>query len=122
MATTRYARVAGHRPGAAQGRLRPERYVGSFEPTPQLRLLQPALRALSEVADAAPRRTETQAALQYVLAKGCVPLPSVTFAETALEVAGAIEWELGLDELHALHQQALALHVRRPDVPWLRGL
>lgn len=47
-----------------------------------------------------------QAALHYVAARGCVPLPSVTTEEEALELTGAMGWEIGLDELEALHEQA----------------
>jgi len=121
MATTRYARAAATRAASAGMLGRGGVPIPSGGP-PQLQPLEPAFRALSQVAEAAPRRSETQAALQYVAARGCVPLPSVTSEEHAQELADAMGWQISLDELDALHEQALSLHVRRPDVPWLRRL
>ena len=68
------------------------------------------------------RRTETQVALRFCMAKGLIPIPAVTNRLQAEEVAGALEWELDLDEVGALTEQALTMHVRRADFPWLRRL
>jgi len=65
-------------------------------------------------------RTETQVALRFAMAKGCTPMPGVNNAAHAEEVAGALDWDLELDELHALSERALALHLRRGELPWLR--
>lgn len=56
------------------------------------------------------------------MAKGCVPIPGVNNAEQAREVVAATDWELTLDEIDQLTDQAIALHVRRRDHPWLRTL
>ena len=88
----------------------------------QLDALVPALRVLSEVADVSERRTETQVALQFAISKGCIPLPSVTTGARASELVECNSWELSLDEVQALTESALELHVRRSDLPWLREL
>ena len=43
-------------------------------------------------------------------------------APQSLQVVAALDWELNLDEVDELNDQALALHVRRRDLPWLRSL
>lgn len=56
------------------------------------------------------------------MAKGCIPIPGVNNADQAREVVAALKWELSLEEIDHLMDQALALHVRRRDLPWLRTL
>ena len=67
--------------------------------------------------------TEAQVALRFCMAKGCVPIPGVNNAEQAAEVAGTmLNAPLEIDEIEALQQQALRLHARRNELPWLRSL
>jgi len=99
MATTRYARAAADL-AAHEAMGRPPTSWGQ-----QLQPLSSAFRTLSLVAETSPQRSETQAALQYVSARGCIPLPSVTTEEHALELTGTMGWELSLGELDALHEQ-----------------
>jgi len=65
-------------------------------------------------------RTESQVALRFVMAKGCVPLPGVNNGAQAKDVVAALDWELDLSELDALSEQSLLLHSRRKELPWLR--
>ena len=46
--------------------------------------------------------TTTQVSLNYVRAKGLVPLPGVSTVKQAKEVAGCIGWELNGDEVEIL--------------------
>ena len=51
--------------------------------------------------------------------------PNLAFTLTgahAAEVVKALSWELDLDEVAALDEQAFVLHLRRQDLPWLRRL
>ena len=88
----------------------------------KLAALKGVFNAMSQVAEERESRTETQVALRFAMAKGCIPLPGVNCPEQAHEVVATLDWELQLDEIEALDKQAVALHVRRRDLPWLRGL
>ena len=124
VATTRFAKGGGQRAAAWREVARGRALYRWPPPASQLPALVPTYQALTAVAEAGrgAGRTETQVALQFVMAKGVIPLPGVTTAAEAAEVAGTLKWELGLGELAALNEAARGLHVRRADIPWLREL
>mmetsp|Transcript_3168 Transcript_3168/g.8203 ORF Transcript_3168/g.8203 Transcript_3168/m.8203 type:complete len:377 (+) Transcript_3168:139-1269(+) len=112
LATTRCAEAVARRARGRVGRWDGEKLVA----------LEGVLRALTAVTEAHESRSETQAALRFVMAKGCIPIPGINTAEQAEQAVAALDWELNLDEVDELNDQALALHVRRRDLPWLRSL
>lgn len=70
---------------------------------------------------------ETQVALRYVMAKGCIPIPGVYNAEQAAEVVETLDWSLHprrrtRSNFEALSEHALRLHSRRKELPWLKRL
>ena len=67
-------------------------------------------------------RTETEVALNFAIAKGCVPIPGVNTGAQAAEVAAALDWSLDLAAVDALSEQALLLHARRRELHWLKNL
>ncbi|MEI7886587.1 MAG: aldo/keto reductase [Actinomycetes bacterium] len=52
-------------------------------------------------------RTPSQVALQWIIAKGAVPIPGAKNAAQATENAGALGWRLGADEIAAIDAVAL---------------
>ncbi|KAL1522511.1 hypothetical protein AB1Y20_017498 [Prymnesium parvum] len=112
LATSRYVEAVARRSRSRVGKWEGEK----------LRAFSRVFEAMSQIAEKKDARTETQVALRFVMAKGCVPIPGVNNAEQAREVVAATDWELTLDEIDQLTDQAIALHVRRRDHPWLRTL
>ena len=53
------------------------------------------------------QRTPGQVALNWIMAKGAVPIPGAKNEAQALENAGAMGWELGADDVAALDRVAL---------------
>ena len=117
LCTSYYAHALARR-GGRRGR------VGRFD-AKQLLVLSLAFEAMSAVVDEGgdnSARSESQVALRFAIAKGCVPVPGVNTAEQAREVAAALDWELDLGHLESLSIAARNLHSRRKELPWLRGL
>jgi aryl-alcohol dehydrogenase-like predicted oxidoreductase len=114
LATSRYARSVTSRNAkrARMGRWDMRHMVA----------LQRVYDALGVAVEGHEGRTETQAALRFVMSKGCVPIPGVVNAEQAAEVVGALQWDLELDELQSISNQAHTLYHRRNDLPGLRNL
>jgi aryl-alcohol dehydrogenase-like predicted oxidoreductase len=61
------------------------------------------LRRIGQVHD----RTPSQVALNWLIAKGAVPIPGAKNRQQAIENAGALGWALGDDEVAALDRVAL---------------
>ena len=114
LASERYARVLARR-GGRRGK------VGRYDSS-QLLVLSHMFESMSAIAERGSDRTESQVALRFVMAKGCVPVVGVNNAQQATQVAGALQWELQLGEVSRLSDQAHHLHSRRKELPWLRGL
>jgi len=114
LASAKYAHALGRR-GGRRGK------VGRYDAR-QLLMLSHMFETMSAIANEGERRTESQVALRYVMAKGCVPVVGVNNAEQATQVASALEWELSLADIQRLSEQALSLHGRRRELPWLKGL
>ena len=123
--SARYAHALAKR-GGRRGR------VGRFD-SKHLLVMSHLFEAMSAIAEAhtspinpiaapASACTESQVALRFAMAKGCVPLPGVNNVEQARDVAAALDWELDLREMEMLSEQALTLHARRKELPWLKGL
>ena len=118
LATTYYAHALARR-GGRRGR------VGRYDAR-QLLVFSHLFEVMSAVSESvsteSTSRSEAQVALRFVVAKGCVPIPGVNNAAQAKEVAGALDWQLELDDVEALGAQAILLHSRRKELPWLKGL
>ena len=118
LATEYYAHALARR-GGRRGR------VGRFD-SRQLLTLSHLFEAMSgvseEVSTETTPRSETQVALRFVMAKGCVPIPGINNAVQAAEVVGALDWSLDLADVEALSDQAILLHSRRRELPWLKSL
>lgn len=120
LATTKYAHTL------EVGRLRekPVGRVGRLT-TDKLLRLSTLFAAMTKVANAGKHRaprTETQVALRFAMAKGCVPIPGVTKLEQAKEVVGALGWELTAAEVQSLSQQSISVYIRSRDHSWMRNL
>ena len=115
LATNYYAHALAKR-GGRRGR------VGRFD-SKQLLVLSRMYEAMSAIAEeGGETRTEAQVALRFAIAKGCVPVPGVNNAQQATEVARALDWQLDMDQYEWLAQQAINLHGRRNELPWIRSL
>lgn len=115
LASTFYAHALARRSGQ-RGR------VGRFD-TRQLLVLSPLFEAMGAVCEEGVQmRTELQVALRFAMAKGCIPIPGINNAQHAKEAAGALEWELDLAQIEELSAQAIILHSRRRELPWLQKL
>ncbi len=64
--------------------------------------LPPLTGLLSEVATAHPSATPAQVALNWLVAKGAVPIPGIKNAVQAADNAAAMTWQLSPDEVAAL--------------------
>ena len=100
--------------------------IGRYH-TSQLVTLSRVYEAMSAVGEEACKmpdgpRSETEVALNFVRAKGCVPIPGVNTAEQALDVANALDWSMDLGQVEALSEQAVLLHSRRRELQWLKNL
>ena len=62
---------------------------------------------LRRIGDANDGRTPSQVALNWIIAKGAVPIPGAKNAQQAHDNAGALGWELSADDVAALDQAAL---------------
>lgn len=62
---------------------------------------------LRRIGDAAGGRTPSQVALNWIIAKGAVPIPGAKNRAQATENAGAIGWTMSADDLAALDAAAL---------------
>jgi aryl-alcohol dehydrogenase-like predicted oxidoreductase len=62
---------------------------------------------LRRIGDAAGGRTASQVALNWLIAKGAVPIPGAKNRAQATENAGAIGWQMAADDLAALDAVAL---------------
>ena len=116
LASAKYARSFA-RPGRRRER------VGAFT-AQQLLVFSHIFEDLSAIAEegSSVGRTESQVALQYVMAKGCVPIPGVNGADQARDVVAALDWELDMDQILMLSEHARTLHSRRKELSWLRRL
>lgn len=63
---------------------------------------------LRRIGDAHDGRTPSQVALNWIMAKGAVPIPGAKNRRQAEENAGALGWTIGDDDLAALDAAALA--------------
>ena len=116
LASAKYARAF------AQPARRRER-IGDLS-AQQLLVFSHLFETLSAIAEegSGVGRTEAQVALQYVMAKGCVPIPGVNSAAQARDVVLALDSELNMEQLLILSEHANTLHSRRKELPWLRRL
>ena len=64
--------------------------------------LQPLLGLMREIGGGYGGRTPVQVALNWVIAKGAVPIPGVKNKHQALDVLGTLDWRLRPDEVTAL--------------------
>ena len=83
-----------------------------------------AMSSVSEDAGRMPSgpRSETEVALNFARAKGCVPIPGVNTGAQAREVVAALDWDLDLAQVEALSEQAVLLHARRRELSWLKNV
>ncbi len=92
--------------GVLSGKYSPERPPPGlrgrrYSPT-VLKRLQPLLGLLREIGQAHGGKTPSQVALNWVLAKGALPIPGAKSARQVRENAGALGWQLAPDEVAAL--------------------
>jgi len=80
----------------------PRDFRGSRYPKEFLSRLPPLLNLMREIGRAHGGRTPVQVALNWVIAKGAVPIPGVKNQRQAKDVLGALEWRLPSDEMAAL--------------------
>jgi aryl-alcohol dehydrogenase-like predicted oxidoreductase len=73
-----------------------------------LRLL-PLIGLMREIGGGHGGRTPVQVALNWVIAKGAVPIPGVKNKQQAEDVLGTLEWRLSPDEVAALDSASDAL-------------
>lgn len=83
---------------------RRRRYSRAF-----LARLQPLLGLLREIGQAHGNKTPAQVALNWVMAKGAVPIPGAKNAAQVQSNAGALGWRLTEDEVAALDQASEAV-------------
>ena len=100
--------------------------IGRFHSN-QLLSLSHMFEAMSSVSEDAGRmpsgpRSETEVALNFARAKGCVPIPGVNTGVQAREVVAAFDWDLDLAQVEALSEQAVLLHARRRELSWLKNV
>lgn len=100
--------------------------IGRFHSN-QLLSLSHMFEAMSSVSEDAGRmpsgpRSETEVALNFARAKGCVPIPGVNSGAQAREVVAALDWDLDLAQVEALSEQAVLLHARRRELSWLKNV
>src|SRR5690606_3183184 len=84
-------------PAGARGRRYPRRLLLSLEPL---------LERMRAIGTAHGGRTPAQVALNWVIAKGALPIPGAKNARQADENAGAIGWALTGEEVSALDAAA----------------
>ena len=116
LATNYYAHALARR-GGRRGR------VGRFD-SKQLLILSHMYEVMDAVVAEGREgaRSEAQVALNFAIAKGCVPVTGVNNAVQAREVASALDWQLDMSDVQALSEQAVRLHARRGEQPWLKRL
>ena len=61
--------------------------------------------------------TTTQVAINYVVAKGAVPIPGINNAKEAEELLGCIGWGLTEDEVRVLDEACDNAERSRPSTP-----
>ena len=92
--------------GVLSGKYSPERpppgLRGRRYSPAALKRLQPLLGLLREIGQAHGGKTPSQVALNWVLAKGALPIPGAKNARQVQENAGALGWQLAPDEVAAL--------------------
>jgi aryl-alcohol dehydrogenase-like predicted oxidoreductase len=71
--------------------------------------LQPLLELMEEIGSAHGGKTAGQVALNWVIAKGAIPIPGAKNARQAEENVGALGWRLTETEINALCQAAQAV-------------
>jgi aryl-alcohol dehydrogenase-like predicted oxidoreductase len=83
--------------------------------------VEPIVDELRRIGDRHGGKTPSQVALNWVIAKGAIPIPGAKNADQAEENAGALGWRLSEDEVRAL--DGLAKHGRRGLVQrfWQHG-
>ena len=86
-------------PASPPSGLRRWKYRRSF-----LEKLQPLIELLREIGQDGQGRTPAQVSLNWVICKGCVPIPGAKNARQARENAGALGWQLNPDEIAALDE------------------
>ncbi len=67
-----------------------------------LRKLEPVLKLMTKIGQDHGGKSNSQVALNWVLAKGALPIPGAKNAEQAIQDAGALTWNLTEDEVEAL--------------------
>lgn len=74
-----------------------------------LEKIQPLLRLLRDFGRAHIGKTPSQVALNWVIQKGAVPIPGAKNARQAQDNAGALGWQLSVDEVAALDEASLRI-------------
>ena len=69
---------------------------------PFLSKLQPVLHLLKDIGERHGGKTPSQVALNWVIAKGAIPIPGIKNKSQAEENLGAIGWQLEEEEINAL--------------------
>ena len=64
--------------------------------------IQPLLKVMTEIGQDQGGRSNAQVALNWVMAKGALPIPGAKNAEQALDNAGALAWSLDANQVAAL--------------------
>jgi aryl-alcohol dehydrogenase-like predicted oxidoreductase len=64
--------------------------------------VQPMLKAMTEIGQDLGGKSNGQVALNWVIAKGAIPIPGAKNAEQALDNAGALGWSLDADQIALL--------------------
>lgn len=76
---------------------------------------------LRRIGDGAGNKTPSQVALNWLIAKGAVPIPGAKNEAQASENAGAIGWQMSEDDVAALDEVALAGVRSLPNRFWQHG-
>jgi aryl-alcohol dehydrogenase-like predicted oxidoreductase len=81
-------------------------------PMELLERLQPLLGLMREIGQAHGGRTPVQVALNWVMAKGAIPIPGVKNIRQAEDALGALGWQLAAGEMAALDSASDGVQVK----------
>ena len=102
--------------GMLSGRYTPSSPPRDFRsgryPKDLLERLQSLLALMREIGQSHSGRTPVQVALNWVIAKGAIPIPGVKNVRQAEDVLGALGWQLSIEEIAALDSASDQVQVK----------
>jgi aryl-alcohol dehydrogenase-like predicted oxidoreductase len=89
-------------PGKYTSENRPQGFLSWRYNKTYLDKIDPIITNLCEIGEAHGSKTTAQVALNWLICKGAVPIPGARNPQQAQDNAGALDWQLGTEEVNRL--------------------